>query len=85
LAGRDLLVRDLRIQSFDARLAAAKELARLKGHSKGGCEGIDVSHDGKYAASSSQDGTVRLWDVSSGKELKNGDNAAMGWMAEQIS
>jgi WD40 repeat protein len=31
--------------------------------------GVDFSPDGKYLATSSQDGTARVWDAASGEEL----------------
>src|SRR5262249_19086889 len=45
-----------------------KKLATMSGHT-GTVERLAFSHDGKTLASASHDGTVRLWDVPSGKDI----------------
>jgi WD40 repeat protein len=63
--GRFLLTADLQLGD-DSPLrvwdvAGRKEVARLSGHSGHGPEAVDISLDGRYAVSSSRDGTVRVW------------------------
>ena len=45
---------------------SGEEKARFEGHD-GGLESVAFSPGGKLVATSSQDGTVRLWDVETGK------------------
>lgn len=46
----------------------AKEVLTLNGHTKR-VRAVAVAPDGKTIASGSQDGTVRIWDAETGKEL----------------
>jgi WD40 repeat protein len=48
---------------------AAGELRRFSGHSDR-IVGVSLSRDGRRALSGSVDGTARLWDVETGKELR---------------
>ena len=43
-------------------------LMDLEGHT-GGVKSIDLSPDGRYALSGSDDRTLRLWDLSTGEQL----------------
>ncbi|ETO07071.1 WD-40 repeat-containing protein [Reticulomyxa filosa] len=45
------------------------EYAYLEGHLRG-VNGIQISPDGKFVASCSDDKTIRLWDLSSGKQIQ---------------
>lgn len=56
---------DLRLWNLDTGTAGRK----FAGHSDV-ITGLAVSNDGSRAASCSIDGTVRIWDVSSGKEVR---------------
>jgi len=47
----------------------AKEIRRFEGHT-GEVYGVCFSADGRRALSGSDDKTVRLWDVATGRELK---------------
>src|SRR5687767_11399075 len=49
--------------------ALAGELYVQQGHT-GGIRDLALSADGKYALTGSQDGTARLWELASGKELR---------------
>ena len=67
------------IRILDA--ASAKELGRLKGHTKGVVR-LVLTKDGTRAISGSEDRTARLWDVASGKELTSwANNASSTWVA----
>ena len=57
----DWLVRVGDVKSF-------QEIRSFRGHT-GGVHGVALSRDDARAASASDDGTVRLWDVKTGKEL----------------
>jgi WD40 repeat protein/tRNA A-37 threonylcarbamoyl transferase component Bud32 len=51
------------------------DLLKLQGHTKA-ITGVAFSRDGKTAASgSSDDNTIRLWDLKTGKEVRRIDNA----------
>jgi WD40 repeat protein len=54
----------LRLWSSDT----LKELRRFKGHTNS-VRGVAFSPDGKQALSTSLDGTIRVWEVQSGKQL----------------
>lgn len=51
----------------DARVSKAKEIFVMPGHN-GWTKTVDVSPDGSQAASGSVDETIRLWDLSTGRE-----------------
>lgn len=51
-----------------AELATGKDVRAFAGH-VGGLHGVAVSPDESRAASAGMDGTVRLWDVKTAKEL----------------
>ena len=50
------------------RLPGGRLLATLQGHT-GGVRGVALSADGRLLASGSQDGTLRLWEASTGAHL----------------
>src|SRR5215469_16188110 len=68
--GRPPAMRPLTVGSvvrlWDVR--TGKLLHTLEGHGKGVCS-LAFAPDGTHLVSGSQDGTVRIWDASSGKEL----------------
>ena len=45
------------------------ELRTLTGHT-GGVDGVAVTADGKRAVSASEDKTLKVWDLESGRELR---------------
>jgi WD40 repeat protein len=49
-------------------VASGQEVRAFEGHT-GGVEGCAFSPDGRLALSAARDGTLRLWDVASGKEI----------------
>jgi hypothetical protein len=56
-------------------LGAGKLVRRFDGHTQDVCR-VSVSLDGKQLLSASFDGTVRLWELSTGRELKKLEGAA---------
>ncbi len=68
------MMKDIRIETagrvtlWDA--ASGREVATLRGHSKGVTQ-VAFSRDGRLLASSGSDNTIKIWDVSTGRELKN--------------
>jgi WD40 repeat protein len=57
------------IYLFDVR--SGKELPRLAGHASGGVRRLVFSRDGKLLLSAGFDGAVRVWDMTTCKELQN--------------
>jgi WD40 repeat protein len=67
-----LLARDINVGAFG-------QLRKFEGHT-GHVRTLVVLKDGKRMLSGSMDGTVRLWDIDSGKELKKFDiPGGWGW------
>jgi WD40 repeat protein len=66
--------------SFEALLwdvAAGKELCRLEGHGNV-IDSISFNPDGKTVATGACDGSVRIWDLKTGKELTRIGNGSPG-------
>ncbi|HRH42120.1 MAG TPA: protein kinase [Pyrinomonadaceae bacterium] len=63
----------------------ASEILRLQGHEKR-VRAVDVSPDGKTIATGSLDGTVRIWDTETGKELHKLDLnlSKKGWEVHDL-
>jgi WD40 repeat protein len=61
-AGNAIYLHDLR---------TGKELPRLPGHPSGGVRRLLFTPDGKQAVSAGFDGYVRVWDISSARELRS--------------
>lgn len=55
------------VRVFDA--SSGKEVNPTEGH-QGNVTGVAIAPDSKTAATTSEDGTIRLWDLASGKELR---------------
>src|SRR5262245_39996993 len=53
-------------------LATGKEVRGFQGH-KGGVHAVALSPDGARAASGGEDLTLRIWDVKTGKELRQAE------------
>jgi WD40 repeat protein len=64
----DVRLRATLLEKAIAR-GAFRELRKMTGHEKW-VRSIAVTKDGKKALTGSQDGTLRLWDLASGKEIK---------------
>jgi WD40 repeat protein/predicted Ser/Thr protein kinase len=54
------------------RLVDTHERLRLTGHA-GGVPGVEFSHDGSKVASTGKDGTICIWDATTGKVLRTWD------------
>jgi hypothetical protein len=57
-------------------LSYGRELRTLSGHTAG-VNSVTFSPDGKLLASGSGDGTIKLWDVASGRELRTLSGSGM--------
>ena len=60
------------VANFDALLST------LEGHSRGAVHGVCYSEDGLRIASSSADGTIRLWDALNGSQLSVLEGSSSG-------
>jgi dipeptidyl aminopeptidase/acylaminoacyl peptidase len=56
----------------------------LRGH-EGKVYSASFSSDGKRILTGSKDGTARIWDAASGRELKTLRGHAVGWRADEVS
>ncbi len=56
------------VSIIDAKVQKAPEILKLLGHC-GWCKTIDVAEDGTRAISGSDDDTIRVWDLTTGKEV----------------
>jgi WD40 repeat protein len=70
------------VSLIEDRLAASSELRCLKGHKKSVGNAV-FSPDGHRILSGSDDGTMRLWDVDTGKELRRFE--LRGWQVYQVA
>ncbi len=61
-----------------------KEVKALKGHNST-INAVSYSPDGKYLASGSEDGIIKIWDIQSGKELKTFIDSFQNHSIESIS
>ena len=67
--------------------SSAEVVATLRGHTKSILQ-IEFSHSGEIVASSSRDGTVRLWTTVTGEPLatiagdKNSEISNMNWTSD---
>jgi dipeptidyl aminopeptidase/acylaminoacyl peptidase len=57
------------IYLFD--VSTGKELPRLAGHASGGVRRLVFTPDGKQLLSAGFDGSVRIWDMAGGKEVRS--------------
>ncbi len=53
---------------IDAKVQKAPEILKLLGHC-GWCKSVDIAEDGTRAISGSDDDTIRVWDLTTGKEI----------------
>jgi WD40 repeat protein len=67
-AGKSHADADVRLRAAVLARSLLGEIRRFTGHT-GHVRSLAVSKDGKRALSGSMDGTARLWDVATGKEL----------------
>jgi RNA polymerase sigma factor (sigma-70 family) len=61
---------------------SGRSLGKWKGH-EWGILAISVTPDGRRAISTSQDATIRIWDLKSGEEMgRIGDGKSVAWAAD---
>ncbi|HUI06909.1 MAG TPA: protein kinase [Verrucomicrobiae bacterium] len=56
---------------WDSYRSCPPPLNLFPGHQEGGVKSVASSPDGKFALSGGGDGTVKLWEVASGRELRS--------------